>query len=120
MAKKSYELDRLMSNLGKNKESKMFSRARRQTTGPLTDEAKDWAENNAQKKNKMTNKMNPIQQQKYKKETPITKINKEVGGWQHSSENEAKLNSDNMEEYNAWVNRVTSRNTLAYGNKKRR
>jgi len=96
--------------------SKAFDRSGRITGKALTKEANDWAENNAQKESriqKQIKQINPIKRKQLEKESPITSHNKHTPSYFHSSENELRLNTDNMEEYNVAKNLLVSKQQFA-------
>jgi len=112
----------ILKNAKKKKESKAYDRSGRITEGPLTDEARDWAENNAQKEHReeREQKVNPIRRKELEKESPITRHNNTGPHYKYSSENENRLNADSDREYNVGLNLVTARNKLrGWYNKKK-
>lgn len=114
----------MLASAKKRKQAKdrAFDRSSRTTYGPLTDEARDWAVNNAgeRKRRELEKKItNPIKRKQMEKEWPITTMNRSTGSF-HSSENEARLNSNSREQYNQLINRTTAMNTLrGYNNRKK-
>lgn len=121
MAKKQNNgLRKMLDTAKKKKESMAFAKKNRQTQGPYTEEARDWALNNAgvQRQRELERRItNPVTRKKLEKERPMTTLNK-WNGPMHSSENEALLNANSMAQYNQNVNLTTARNTLRRRNKK--
>ena len=123
MAQRLRDVDKLLSNAKKKKQSKAFDRSGRRTEGPLTDEARDWAENNAGKQKQAEaakRQPNAVKRKQQETLTPMTNVNRATGGWHHSSENEARLNANNEKEYNQAVNWITNRNTIIGRNSRKR
>ena len=122
MAGNAYAINQILKNAKKKKESKAYDRSGRITTGPLTDEALDWAKNDAQTrfKEERQAKLNPIKRKALEEETPITRHNNTGARYKYSSENENRLNANNESDYNVGLNMITARNKLkGYYNKKK-
>ena len=120
MAKTMRAVNEMMATAKKKKQLQESRRAMRTTAGPLTDEARDWTENNAgvQRQRELERRIpNPVTRKKLEKERPMTTLNKWHGPV-HTSENEALLNSNSREQYNQNVNLTTARNTLMNGLRK--
>lgn len=120
MAGNREAIDDMLKRAKRKKTSKAFDRSSRIYGAPLTDEAKDWAENNAGKKTRdeINAKLNPIQQSKLKKISPITSREKYYPV--HNKEVEPMLNSNSEEDYNIKTNMITARNKFRKYNKKGR